>query len=562
MTKGIKAVINCRVSTPEQGQSGYSLDSQEKLLRDYAEKNNMVVEKVYRITESASGKQIRKTFDGMLLYTTKHGIPIILCEKIDRLTRNLKDASTVDDWVKAEPGREVHFVKESFVLNANTRAHENLVWDMKVAISRFYSNNLSEEVRKGHKEKLAQGWLPSIPPIGYHSTGESGHKIHIIDEKIAPYVRMAFELYATGNYSLKKLREKLFNEGFRSRNGRKVVTSTIERLLKEPFYHGAMRWNGAIHPNGQQEPLISKELFDKVNDIMARKTTPKYGKHAFTFKKMLTCASCGGGITGEIQKGHVYYHCNHYRDCNQKVYTREEDIENQIIGVFEFFKTITPDEAEEIKDAIKTDHAGEAEYKENSLKALSTRYETLQKRIDRLYDDRLDEKISPEMWERRQAEINAEQQAIRDQMERLKSAETQYFEIWLNIIDLARRAREIYQNKNRTPEERRMLLGYIFAVLKLQDRKVTHTLLEPVEKLAKRVQERLDAETFEPTPNAPKSATTSGLATISPASSVAGFSKPRKKIRTSKSRDSKGQLDSANPKSRISLAPPVANLPR
>ena len=102
----------------------------------------------------------------MLKYARKNNINIILCEKIDRLTRNLKGAATISDWIQESDKKEVHFVKENFIVNKNTKAHENFVWDMKVAVARFYTNNLSEEVRKGQKEKIAQGWLPTKPPVG------------------------------------------------------------------------------------------------------------------------------------------------------------------------------------------------------------------------------------------------------------------------------------------------------------------------------------------------------------------------------------------------------------
>ena len=208
----IKAVSYCRVSSKEQEDTGYSLDAQEKSLQEYA-KDKFTIAKTFRISESASGRQIRKTFNEMLMYATKHKVPVILCEKIDRLTRNLKDAASVSDWLFENPNREIHFVKESFVVNQNTRAHENLVWDMKVAIARFYTNNLSEEVKKGHREKAAQGWLPTKPPIGYKTIGEKGHKIHVIDENTGPLVQKMFQIYSNGNYSLSKLLEVMHCEG-------------------------------------------------------------------------------------------------------------------------------------------------------------------------------------------------------------------------------------------------------------------------------------------------------------------------------------------------------------
>ena len=486
----IKAVIYARVSSREQEDTGYSLDAQEKLLKEYALKKDFDIARVFRVSESASGKQIRKIFTEMVQYAIKHKITIVLCEKIDRLTRNPKDALEITDWFMVDEQRSVHFVKENFIVNKNTKAHENLVWDMKVAIARFYTNNLSEEVKKGQKEKIAQGWLPQRPPLGYKTLGEKGHKYHVVDEITAPFIRKAFELYATGNYSLNAIAEKLYADGFRTRAGKKPWKSRIEDMLKEPFYYGAIRWNDVIHQNGKHEPLITKEIFDKVQQVMKRGMAPKYSKHQFQFRKMMTCAECKGTVTAEIQKGKVYYHCSHYHNCSQKKYSPEDQIESQLMGVFEFFEAITSEEAEQIKEKIKQNHAQEIEYKESTLKALQTRYNQLQRRLDVLYDDRLDEKISPERWELKQKEITNEQATIQEQIQKLKAEEAKYFEIWLNIMDLARRAREIYEK--RSPEERRLLLTHIFSNLMLNDGKVLPTLKKPVAVLAKRVQQKLD----------------------------------------------------------------------
>src|SRR3989344_8848546 len=118
-----KAIIYCRVSSREQEETGYSLEAQEKFLEEYAKAKFAVVKK-YKVTESASKWQLRKTLDEMLTYADKHGIKVILGEKIDRLTRSMKDAAVIDDWIKAEDGREVHFVKENFVVSKESRAHE------------------------------------------------------------------------------------------------------------------------------------------------------------------------------------------------------------------------------------------------------------------------------------------------------------------------------------------------------------------------------------------------------------------------------------------------------
>jgi site-specific DNA recombinase len=98
------AILWARVSTKEQAEEGYSLDSQLRLLRDYANKNNLKVIKEFTVPESASGKQERKRFLEMLAYLNENKkIKNLLCEKVDRLTRSIRDLPKLDDWLN---GRE------------------------------------------------------------------------------------------------------------------------------------------------------------------------------------------------------------------------------------------------------------------------------------------------------------------------------------------------------------------------------------------------------------------------------------------------------------------------
>lgn len=491
-----QSAIYCRVSSKEQEETGYSLPSQEKLLSEYASRKEFEITKVFSVAESASGSKQRKVFAELMEFLVKKDVKQLIVEKVDRITRNLRDAVVINDWLEADPERRIHFVKQNLVIHKNAKSDEKFRWDIEIVLAKKYLANLSEEVKKGQAEKISQGWLPTRPPLGYKTIGDKGHKIHIVDNDVAPFVVKAFELYASGNYSMEALRTKLHQEGFRTRSGKKLPKSRIETLLNEPFYYGAMKWNDILYTSGKHEPIISKELYDKVQEVRTRKLAPKYSRHQFQFKKMMRCGECDGQITAEIQKGIVYYHCNHYRDCTQKAYTTEEIIEQQLFGVFDFFKNITSSEALKIKQIIQKNHAQEVEYKETTLKSLNARYVQLQGRLDILYNDRLDQKITNEFWERKQAEINKEQEDIQTQIKRVKSEETKYFEIWLNILDLAYRAKEIYLK--RSPEQRRVLLSHIFTNLILKDKKVDYQLKKPIEVLSKRVQEKIDAEnTFE-----------------------------------------------------------------
>lgn len=459
----IKAVIICRVSSKEQEDTGYSLDAQEKLLQEYADKNKIDVLKIYKISESASGKQARKKFYEILQFIKKNNITIILCEKIDRLTRNLKDASIISDWVQEDKSHEVHFVKENFIVSQNTKAHENLVWDMKVAVARFYTNNLSEEVHKGQKEKIAQGWLPTKPPTGYQTVGDKGHKIHVIDERTAPLLRKMFEMYATGNYSVVSLEDEMYKLGLRSVNGNKVLQSRIYKLLQDPFYCGKMRWKGEIYP-AKHEPLISKDLFEKAQSILKRRgKTTLSSKHNYLFKSKIFCNGCGGVLSWETQKGILYGHCNNHlksRTCSKKTYIKEKEVEEQIDGVFEAIAPKSEAVLKWIEEIIKEENADQVKTRETEIQRLNGLLLSIRKEKDKYFEATINREVPLEYCERKINECKVEESVLESALDKVVNQSDEYQELRLIIHDLAFKAKEIYQKA--TVDEKRLLFSQLF----------------------------------------------------------------------------------------------------
>ena len=106
--------------------------------------------------------------------------------------------------------------------------------------------------------------------------------------------------------------------------------SNYQKLLKNPIYTGLMLYNGEIH-EGKHEPIISKKLFDSVQEVMMRKSKPhSKGLKPFLYRGFFRCGECGCFITTETQKGHNYLRCTKRKNpCSQK-YTREEIITSEI----------------------------------------------------------------------------------------------------------------------------------------------------------------------------------------------------------------------------------------
>ena len=461
----MKAVLFCRVSSKEQEETGYSLPAQEKLLKDYSNFNKFEIAKIFSISESASGKKQRQIFDSMVEFSKKQNIKIMICEKVDRLTRNIKDSVDINEWINKDAERQVHFVKENVVLDKDSKSNEKFIWNIKVAVAQYYIDNLSEEVKKGQKEKLAQGWLPTKPPLGYKTSGEKGRKFHIIDTEKSKFIKRMFSLYATGNYSIKKLAETMAKDGMKSDYGNKVIKSRIHQYLTDPFYIGKNRWNGQLYP-GKQETFISSEVFEKVQKTLKSKTTPKYRKHDFLFKSLIRCKECTGLITWEVQKGIVYGHCNHYRGCTQTIWFTEPQIEEQLVKFVTNLEVKNPRLMAWIRKALKESHKELIEYNTTSSNELNERFKTIEGRFEKIYDDKLDGKITEEFYNKQFKRYTKEKEEIAESLNKQSKNSNKFYQLSMNIYDLAQRAKEIY-HKAKSVNIKRQLIRLIFSNLSI-----------------------------------------------------------------------------------------------
>ena len=87
-------------------------------------------------------------------------------------------------------------------------------------------------------------------------------------------------MYASGQYSLTTLREAIFKD-----LGVRINRSYLETMLKNLFYIGRFQWQG-IEYKGTHEPLVSLELFQRVQDTFAGRNKPKYRKHNFALRRI------------------------------------------------------------------------------------------------------------------------------------------------------------------------------------------------------------------------------------------------------------------------------------
>lgn len=469
----MKAVLFCRVSSKDQEETGYSLPSQEKLLTEYCQSKGFEIGKIFLLSESAGGSKQRRIFLEMLEYLKKNKLKVLIVEKTDRLTRNMRDAVAVNNWIEDDEEKQIHFVKENFILHKNSKSNDKFIWGIKVTTAQYYLDNLSEEVKKGQKEKLRQGWLPTKAPYGYKTVGDKGRKIHIIDEETAPIIRKMFEMYATGEHSLKKLMGEVYDMGLRSVNGVKVQKSRLHRLLRDPFYIGTNVWHGQ-ETQGNQEPLIDIELFEKVQKMLTSKCTPKYAKHDYLFKGLFKCNECGGTATWERKKGIMYGHCNHYRQCSVRQWSKEKTIEDIFLNEFAQFKIENPRLMNWLGRALKETNKNESEFYLDSINQLEKQRIVLKRRLDTMYIDKIDGKITEEFYEGKKKEYSIELLQIDKKIVEHTTATQTAQERRVKLYEMAQEGKEKYEKGE--PNKRRELVKMAFCNLKLEGDKIFYDL--------------------------------------------------------------------------------------
>ena len=277
--------------------------------------------------------------------------------------------------------------------------------------SKYYVDNLSENIKRGHRAKLRKGIWPSFAPLGY----VNNHKTRDVDldtEK-APLVRKGFELYAAGKYTLKQIARVLKDLGLRSYKGNVLAVSCVQRILKSTFYYGIFEFKGETH-QGSHEPLISKKLFDKCQEVMKDRGHIKTRKaeNTFPFRGLLTCGECSCMITAETQKGHNYYRCTKKKSaCSQK-YVREEVLTEQVKSFLQKVSLPSQDTEKVLRELDKDEQKAREDSK-MFVKNVKSELADIETRLDKLLSAYLDEVITSE-------EYTAQKQKMLDRRVELK----------------------------------------------------------------------------------------------------------------------------------------------
>jgi len=435
-----KFFLYARKSTDTEERQIRSIDDQIAELKELAKKENLGVAKIF-IEKQTAKEPGRPIFNEMLSRIEKGEAEGILAWHPDRLARNSVDGGKIIWLLDIEKLKELKFPTFWF----DPTPQGKFMLSIAFGQSKYYIDNLSENIKRGIRQKLKNGLWPQMAPLGYLNDRNS--KNIIVDKNKAKLIKKSFELYSTGKFSLRRLYETINNLGLIGRKNKMLSISNYQYFLKNPFYCGLIRYNGELY-EGKHEPIIAKKLFDKTQEIMSGKSKPNKKKlKYFVFRGFIRCAECGCLITAETQKGHNYYHCTKRKtECSQK-YIREEELTKQINGYIQKV-SLRPDWAENIIAEIEKEKSENAQSSESFAQNLKEKISIIDEKLERLMNAYLENAVSLLEYQENKNNLVQQKQILKDKIAAFEQKRGNWFEPAIRFVNEAKSAEILAKSRN------------------------------------------------------------------------------------------------------------------
>ncbi len=453
--------LYARKSTDEEDRQILSIEAQVTETKEYAIKENLQI--VQEFIESKSAKiPGRPIFNEMMSLLQKGKADAILAWHPDRLARNSLDGGKIIYLVDKGVIKHLRFPTYRF----DNTAQGKFMLSIAFGQSKYYVDNLSENIKRGIRQKVRNGVYPSLAPVGYLNDPKSRNIV--IDAAKAPLIRKIFELYATGDYTLDRLKDTMSVMGFRTTNDKLIGVSKLRLILMNPFYYGMFKYWGETF-EGTHEPIITKKLFEKCQQVMSGRGKPRKAKHRFIFRGFMRCGECGRMITAEIHKDYVYYRCTkRYTTCSQK-YIREEALLKQIRGIFQKV-SLCDDWTANILRELEKDKARDIQSSRPHQQNLQSKIAAIDAKINRLLDVYLEGGLAPEEYKRKKAKLLNSKKELQESMRDFADGGNNWFEQARSFVTLLNRAS--YVSRGGNLESQKKILEKIGSNFILKERRL------------------------------------------------------------------------------------------
>ena len=447
-----KFFIYARKSTDVEDKQVRSIDDQISELRAFAKQENLEIVDV--LVEKQSAKiPGRPIFNEMLKRIEKGEASGILAWHPDRLARNSVDGGQLIFLL--DTGKLSGLKFPTFWFEPTPQG--KFMLSIAFGQSKYYVDSLSENTKRGLRQKVKRGEYPSFAPIGY--INDSRNKTIIVDKKKAKIIKEVFELYAKGNSRLEDICDFLAQRGIISRCGKKIHKTRATFILSNPFYCGLFRYAGEIY-EGKHEPIISKKIFDKVQEILKQRGKPrrKVKNEPQPYCGLLRCGACGMMITGEYrikrQKNgnehhYIYYHCtkkNKSIKCPEP-YIRQEELDKQISSLLQKF-SLRPDWTEKLTTRLEQDKEKSAQSVSAFVQENKEKIKAINVKLQRLLDGYLEQDIEREIYRQEKQKLLLEKKSLEEKITGIEQRQSDWLEPMRNWINYAQNLAKIARDSD------------------------------------------------------------------------------------------------------------------
>ena len=478
-----KYILYARKSTDVEDKQVLSIEAQLVELRAYAHNENLQI--IDELVEKKSAKTPGRPVFAELLKRIERGEANgIIAWHPDRLARNSVDG-----------GQIVYLLDQTHLSNLKfpTFWFENtsqgkFMLSIAFGQSKYYVDNLSENTKRGLRQKVRRGEMPGRAPLGY--INDMRTKTVVVDKRRAPLVVEAFERYARGDQRLQDIANFLASNGIKTKGGRPLKKDQIAKMLTNPFYYGHFRYAGEVF-EGKHTPIVSKKLFDTVQTVFEgrhHKRTTKTNEPK-PLCGLLRCGSCGMMITGENQTKrqkngnvhhYVYYHCTKKRKniprCPEP-HVRQELLDEQLSEMLlEYAMPMAW--ADKLRELMDKDVNYQQTRNRMQTTDLQATIAQLSAKLQRLLDSYLDQDIDRDTYTNKKAEIMSQKKSFEEKLSKLMLSQNLWLEPMKKWIETAVSICKI-ANSNDLIAKKSLCLDIFGSNLVLENKKARVRVLEP-----------------------------------------------------------------------------------
>ncbi|MEI7513624.1 MAG: recombinase family protein, partial [bacterium] len=436
-----KFFLYARKSTDVEDKQVLSIDAQLTELRTFAREQNLEIAEEF--IEKQSAKIPGRPIFGQMLKRIERGeVTGIISWHPDRLARNSVDGGQIIYFLDIGKLEMLKFPSHWF---ENT-PQGKFSLSMAFVQSKYYVDSLSENTKRGLRQKVRMGIFPSRAPIGY--INDSRTKTIVVEKKKSKIIRSAFEKYEEGNQRLEDIANFLAKAGIVTRTGKPIHKNRVTYLLSNPFYTGLFNYAGELH-EGKHKPIISKKLFDSAQEMMKKRGLPnrKVKNDPQPFCSLISCAECGMMITGEYKikkqkNGNVhyytYYHCtkkNKLVKCSQPC-IRQEELNRQLSSLIKKV-SLPKDWAEELEKMAKADFKNSVQSGGAGVKENEAKISVISQKLERLLNGYLDQDIEKEIYRVEKGKLILQKKSLEEEMTNFSHKQNDWLEPLLDWLKTA-----------------------------------------------------------------------------------------------------------------------------